>query len=53
MLWGRSLCLIVNFQDLEQQFPQEELAKFGYRLERKVENLRILLYLGKMLEPIV
>jgi hypothetical protein len=29
--------------------PQEEIAKFGYRLERKVYNLIILLYFGNLM----
>jgi hypothetical protein len=33
--------------------PQEELAKFGYMLEQKVNNLRVFLFFFDMLEPIV
>jgi hypothetical protein len=29
--------------------PQEEIAKFGYRLEMKVYNLIILLYFGNLM----
>ncbi len=33
--------------------PQELLAKFGYRPDMKVNNLRILLYFGYILELVV
>ncbi len=33
--------------------PKENLIKFGYKSESKVENLGIMIYLGDMLEPIV
>ncbi len=29
--------------------PQEEIANFGYRLERRVYNLKILLYFGNLM----
>jgi hypothetical protein len=33
--------------------PQEDLAGFGYRRDMKVKILRILLYFGYLLEPVV
>jgi hypothetical protein len=32
--------------------PQEDLAKYGYKTDREIENLRIILHVDKLLKPI-
>jgi hypothetical protein len=32
--------------------PQEDLAKYGYKTNREIENLRIILHVDKLLKPI-
>jgi hypothetical protein len=49
-----SLFFFLFFSQILEVGPKEGLARFGYRLERKVEKLRnSTVHDGYMLEPIV
>jgi hypothetical protein len=54
IVWGRLRVCFPNFvRKWAGDHPQQELAKFGYKPERKVECIfGTLLYFGDMLEPV-